>query len=114
MLKKIATIAVVVFVSACIDDGVEGSQGPLPVDKTPGDPSDNMPVGTTSTALAVRDHQARPDGPGGLCDLLPQDGSACAHACDESALLAFIPEGTCATFSCPLTDGSTFVTGGCN
>ena len=48
------------------------------------------------------------------CALLPNDDSACAHACDEDALRAFILHGTCATFSCPLRDGTTLVVGGCN
>lgn len=47
------------------------------------------------------------------CAQLPQDGSACAHACDPVALEAFIPEGTCATFECPLADGTVVRVGGC-
>lgn len=48
------------------------------------------------------------------CALLPTDGSACAHACDSEAIKQFVPEGTCATFECPLSDGSTLRAGGCN
>jgi hypothetical protein len=49
-----------------------------------------------------------------VCNMLPDDDSACAHACDPVALSAFIPEGTCVTFTCTLTDGSEYRTGGCN
>ena len=49
-----------------------------------------------------------------ICAMLPTDGSACAHACDPGALQAFIPEGTCVTFDCPLTDGTTVRVGGCS
>ncbi len=49
-----------------------------------------------------------------VCKLLPAGDGACAHACDPVALATFIPEGTCATFTCTLTDGSEFRAGGCN
>jgi hypothetical protein len=49
-----------------------------------------------------------------VCKLLPTDDSACAHACDPVALATFVPTGTCVTFTCTLTDGSLYRTGGCN
>ena len=49
-----------------------------------------------------------------VCDLLPDDDSACAHACDPDAVAATIPEGTCAVLECPLSDGRVYRTGGCN
>jgi hypothetical protein len=49
-----------------------------------------------------------------VCDLLPDDDSACAHACDPAALETLIPEGTCAMLECPLTSGGVYRTGGCN
>jgi hypothetical protein len=48
------------------------------------------------------------------CDLLPQDDSACAHACEPDVLLTFVPAHQCITFKCALTDGETLYTGGCN
>jgi hypothetical protein len=49
-----------------------------------------------------------------VCELLPVGDGACAHACDPVALATFIPAGTCVTFTCTLTDGSPYRTGGCN
>jgi hypothetical protein len=109
MLKKIA-VAGVLFASACIGDGVDGSAGSLPTVESP-DPSTTM----VSTDSLQRERQPDPEAtPEGLCDLLPDDDSACAHACDPDGLFGYIPEGTCATFKCPLADGTTYVTGGCN
>jgi len=114
MLKKIVAATVAVFASACIiDDGVKGTPGSISTDKTPDDPSDDTPQDEPTTVTATRQRQPSPNDPA-MCSLLPQDDSACAHACDEGALLGYIPEGTCATFSCPLSDGTTLVTGGCN
>jgi hypothetical protein len=113
MLKKIVAAAVVLFASACIDDGVHGTQGSLPTDESPDQPGIDTPDDQPNAVLTERQRQAEPGDPA-VCAMLPQDDSACAHACDEEALLAFIPAGTCASFSCPLTDGTTFVTGGCN
>jgi hypothetical protein len=103
MLKKIA-IASVIFASACIGDGVKGDPGPIPTDK-----------GLSPSEQGLQAREAPPDlEKAPACTDLPQDDSACAHACDEDALLSYIPEGTCATFRCPLTNGGTYVTGGCN
>ncbi|HUS32563.1 MAG TPA: hypothetical protein VMZ53_28875 [Kofleriaceae bacterium] len=113
MLKKIVVALVVVFGSACIDDGVNGTPGSLPTDETPEEPGIDTPAEMPQTALTERSRQQNPGDPA-VCELLPQDDSACAHACDEDVLLTYIPEGTCASFACPLTDGTTFVTGGCN
>jgi hypothetical protein len=74
-------------------EGVEEGELPTSARRTPQDPMD-------------------PDQ--GVCNLLPMDDSACAHACDPVALSAFIPQGTCVTFTCTLTDGSQYRTGGCN
>jgi hypothetical protein len=117
MLKKIVATAVVVFASACIDDGVHGTQGSLPTEEspdvtgldTPNQTPSSMAPENLSPQPRQQDKDQLPE-----CDLLPQDGSACAHGCDEDALRAFIPEGTCATFTCTLTDGSEFLIGGCN
>jgi len=105
MLKKIA-IASVIFASACIDDGVGGDPGPIPADKEP------LP---SEQELEQTPRERTPDmAIVPACNEFPQDDSACAHACDQDALLSYIPEGTCMTFSCPMKDGSTYVTGGCN
>ena len=117
MLKKIVVIAAVVFTAACIDDGVHGTQGVLPTEESPDETAIDEPtLAPTSTAEEnpATQSRVRDDGLPPECDLLPNDGSACAHACDVDALRAFIPEGTCATFTCPLTDGNQFVIGGCN
>ena len=110
MLKKIA-LAAVLFAGACIGDGVDGSSGPLPKDPT-ADPSG--PDTTTPGATFARERQPDPETPLPVCDLLPADDSACAHACDPDGLVSYIPAGTCATFKCPLADGTTYLTGGCN
>lgn len=103
MLKKIA-IASVIFASACIGDGVGGDPGPIPTDK-----------GLSPSEQGLQLRESPPDmNHIPSCADFPQDDSACAHACDQDALLSYIPEGTCATFRCPMADGSTFVTGGCN
>ena len=54
-----------------------------------------------------------PAGPS-VCDLLPDDDSACAHACDADVVEQYIPVGTCAVLECPLSDGTIYRTGGCN
>lgn len=110
MLKKIA-ITAVLFASACIGDGVDGSPASLPTDETP------APDGTTKVPAPetfARERQPDPETPSPVCDLLPADDSACAHACDPDGLVSYIPAGTCATFKCPLADGTTYLTGGCN
>lgn len=105
MLKKIA-IASVIFASACIDDGVEGQLSPIPTDK-------GLSPSETAQPVIARETAPDPDRAPQCMDL-PQDDSACAHACDPDALLSYIPKGTCMTFMCTLTDGSEFKTGGCN
>jgi hypothetical protein len=103
MLKKIAIVSVI-FASACIGDGVGGDPGALYTDK-----------GLSPSEQGLQAREAPPDmDKAPQCADLPQDDSACAHACDQDALLSYIPEGTCATFNCPLADGSMYVTGGCN
>ena len=103
MLKKIAIVSFI-FASACIGDGVEGDPGAVYTDK-----------GLSPSEQGLQTRQAPPDmNKVPACADFPQDDSACAHACDQDALLSYIPEGTCMTFSCPMPDGSTFVTGGCN
>jgi len=42
-----------------------------------------------------------------ICDLLPDEG-LCALACDPDALAEHVPDGACAVFACPLSDGRTF------
>lgn len=42
-----------------------------------------------------------------VCELLPDDGSACSAACDPEQLSEFVPAGTCAVFACTLTNGDT-------
>jgi hypothetical protein len=103
MLTKVL-FASVVLLSACIEDGVEGTPGSLPTEETtPAEPD----VGKLAREQDQLDQVH-------LCDLLPTDDGACAHACDADALRAYVPAGTCASFACPLADGTTYHTGACN
>lgn len=89
--------------AAVVDDPAPELEGmPVRVDK---------PLGPSELQRADNpQYLAEP----GQCDLLPDDGSACAHACDPAALEAYIPAGTCVTFDCPLTDGTSIRVGGCH
>lgn len=58
---------------------------------------------------ALEDSTPTPSEP---CEGFPTDG-ACSQACNPDALRAYIPPGTCATFECPTSDGSTVRVGGC-
>lgn len=90
--------------AAVVDDPPPELSGmPVPVDQ----PVNNDPL---ARSTQNPEYLAQP----GECDLLPQDGSACAHACDPGALAAFIPQGTCAVFDCPLTNGTSIRVGGCS
>jgi hypothetical protein len=75
-------------------------------------PTDDLPPDLPTTSRALEEDPADPNLD--VCALLPDDDGACAHACDPDALIAFIPEGTCVTFSCTLTNGRLYRTGGCN
>src|SRR3982750_1731906 len=82
MLKKIA-VAAVLFASACIGDGDDGTAGPVPTEPSPVPGTEAAPpVGSLT-----RERQPDPETPQPVCDLLPDDDSACAHACDPNALL---------------------------
>ena len=49
-----------------------------------------------------------------VCGLLPC-GGPCSMACDYQGLLEqYVPEGTCATFFCELTDGRSVVLDACH
>lgn len=75
------------------------------------DPEDDKDRAGDGSAFArMDDRDPAPD----VCALLPADDSACAHACDPVALMEYVPTGTCATFTCELTNGETYRTGGCN
>lgn len=77
---------------------------PRPVETLPAETGGSDVVPYSATAVD------QPD----VCSLLPDDDSACAHACDPVALLTHIPAGTCVTLECPLTDGTSYRTGACN
>lgn len=104
MWKKLLLAAAALAAATCVGDGVEGMAGSLPTEESPTDQ-------TPSIALRMRDESQQMAKP---CDVLPSDDEACAHACEPDALLAYIPAGTCASFACPMRDGSYFITGGCN
>jgi hypothetical protein len=82
-----------------VDDGIPSANKP-----THDDPADVLGE-DLSLAVAAESSPS--------CAMLPDDGSACAHACDPDALQGFIPPGTCATFECELTDGTVIRVGGC-
>jgi hypothetical protein len=103
MLVKTAWVSVVVCLG-CIDDGVEGQAGSFP--KEEGAIEDRM----LEPVPREKDPQATLD----LCNKLAAGDGACAHACDPDTLIAYIPKGSCATFVCPLPDGTQYITGGCN
>lgn len=75
-------------------------------------PTGELPPDLPTTERPLDDE---PDDPNlEVCALLPDGDGACTHACDPDALAAFIPQGTCVTFSCTLTNGRPYRTGGCN
>lgn len=75
-------------------------------------PEDDLPPDLPTTARRLNDDPTDPSLD--VCTLLPDDDGACTLACDPDALAAFIPAGTCVTFSCTLTNGKPYRTGGCN
>jgi len=92
--------------TACADSAETPSH-----DLVPAATVDEGPDVTAASPLrAAVDNDTQPN----LCNLLPDDDSACAHACDPAAFADAIPEGTCAVFDCPLSDGTIYRTGGCN
>ncbi len=106
-------VVTALFAAACAEQtgpgvGPDEDEDPLlwPV------PTDDLPPDLPTTARSLNDDPEDPNLE--ECALLPDDDGACAHACDPDALAAFIPQGTCVTFSCTLTNGKLFRTGGCN
>ena len=78
---------------------------------------DVQPVPAVDDGPAVDDaspYQASVETTPSVCELLPDDNSACAHACDADVVEQYIPVGTCAVLECTLTDGTVYRTGGCN
>ena len=65
-----------------------------------------------NAGLRAVDSQAVATDTENVCDLVPAEGP-CADLCDPEALAEHIPEGTCVTFVCHLTDGRRVLTGGC-
>lgn len=83
----------------------------VPIDKNSDDLSDEMELidRIEHPVYALVDGTPTPSAP---CEGFPSEG-ACSQACNPEALRAFIPPGTCATFDCPRSDGSTVRVGGC-
>jgi hypothetical protein len=102
MLKLIATTVLVL--SACAVGGT---------DELPDANGNELDPAGGATVPDTYEGTWNPDEPS-VCDLLPDGDDACAHACEPGGLASYIPEGTCTTFVCTLTDGSTYTTGGCN
>jgi len=103
MWTKLALALIALTAATCVDEDDE-NQGSLPTDETP-------PVSDQE-----RGDHLQPALPNlqGLCGMVPQDNSACAHACDPAALVQYVRPGQCATFTCRLSNGSYYVTGACN
>jgi hypothetical protein len=93
-------VAILIFGSACATE--EGG--------------DDAPIGVTIDVPAIDetyavDLEAPPDD---ICSRLPADGP-CALACDPVALAEqYVPAGTCAAFSCTLTDGTEIAVHACH
>ncbi len=107
-MRKLLYIVAVAVCAACaaeIDAPISEIDGMSP---PPVDQEDAEDLGRPDVYYADQDDQDD------ACYQLPDDGSACAHACDQAALESFIPAGTCATFECPLADGTVMRVGGCN
>jgi hypothetical protein len=103
-MRKLLYIVMVTACAACAEQvdapiGEIDGMSPPPVEQ-----EDAEELGRQRTYYADQDAS---------CAQLPNDGSACAHACDQAALEQFIPPGTCATFECPLPDGTVMRVGGC-
>jgi hypothetical protein len=93
-MTKLLAIALALSLTACVDEAA---------------PTDE------STDVDTTEREAAGE-PADLCSMLPAPtdaGDACSHLCDEEGIASFIPAGTCVTFVCHLTDGSTYRTGGC-
>ncbi len=104
---------VIAFVAACAEQvgpDIAPDEDEDPINFP--DPYEGVQSGVPTIARSSPQDPIDPDPD--ICNKLPDDDSACAHACDPVALSAFIPEGTCVTFTCTLTDGSQYRTGGCN
>lgn len=96
MLNKII-LAAALFLPACAELPEEDLEAP------------------TGEVLEVENANLSADsGEPAFCDLLPDDDTACAYACDPEALLDFIAPGTCQTFLCETVTGEPFRTGGCD
>lgn len=90
---------------------VPPGEGVVTIDKNSDDFSDEMELidRIELPVYALDDSAPTPPEP---CEGFPADG-ACSQACNPDALRAYIPPGTCATFECPTSDGSTVRVGGC-
>lgn len=110
-MNKLLVVALAALVlPACLDE--EGGSNRT-LDLSTDTPTDQIetaaPAGPQHVMKRVDD---QPDT--SVCAYLPHDDSACSHACDPDVLIHYVPEGTCATFVCDLTNGSQYVTGACN
>ncbi|HSD89179.1 MAG TPA: hypothetical protein VLB44_16740 [Kofleriaceae bacterium] len=110
MMNKLLVVALAALVlPACLDEDT-GSNRTLDLSTdTPTDTIETAQPGTTHVVKRVDD---QPDT--SVCAYLPKDDSACAHACEPDVLINYVPEGTCVTFLCDLTNGSQYKTGACN
>ena len=101
MMKTLA-IAASLLLAACLET-------------TESDPVDTDGDGAGTPIILARDNGGvAGDHNRDICSKLPDDAGACSVACDPDAVMAFIPEDSCAVIRCTLTDGTTFSTGGCN
>ena len=117
MLKTFA-ILFVAFTTACVADeappediGLDRTGPVIALEEPELENDDVAPDPRASVTAGV---PAAPEAERNICELLPS-GGPCARACEPDAMIAeHVPAGSCAWFSCELSDGSIFRTGGCN
>ena len=100
---KTFAITASLLLAACLDSTTES------------DPVDTDNGGAGVPTVLTRDNAGEAgDDSSDICSKLPADAGACSVACEPEAVMAFIPQDTCAVIRCTLTDGTPFSTGGCH
>lgn len=112
ILNKLLLAALTAFVvPACLDEAA-----PIETDRT-APTSDETRIDLSDADLEPAPHFGRgeiDDKATPLCQQVIETEGACAHACDGEAVMAFVPEGTCALIVCTLESGAYYKIGGCN
>src|SRR5262249_41710481 len=113
MLNK-ALLVATIFATACVaqeeDIMVKPQADQIHPEITPTatPPQTTTQSPTQSTTIRAFDRSKT------VCDMLPEDGP-CSLACDPQGLVdMYVAKGTCTSFVCQLSDGQSFLAGGCN